>query len=194
MIAGISSHLFSPHHHHRFDRGLSPLDGLPDARKLLTLRALVEAQEGGPRSSSLDLSSLSLSASDGQVVGVKGAAAATTDTDAGLNGGKRRPPSLREVKVPRLVFRGPSSGSMSAGAKGAQEEDDGSEDGDGGEGQEEEEEDGDLAELVAAANRVRVHHTVKMYALEMLEEGVLEDVVAFVRADPTCRVVVTGYV
>ena len=204
-----------------FDRALAPVEGLADARELLARRALVDAREGGLRSS-LDLS-LSLSASNRRLPRQPAATTATTTTAAagtgpaasataastggashggGQNGGgRRRPPSLNFLKLPKAVFRGRSDGTRAAATAGAGREE-GGELGDGDDdGSVEDEEGGtwgdddeDLAGLVGAASRVRVHHTVLQYAREMLEEGVLEDVMAFVRADPRCRVIVTGWV
>ncbi len=48
-------------------------------------------------------------------------------------------------------------------------------------------------DLVAQAATVRVHSTVKRYFDEMLEEGVLGDVLAHLEADPSTKLVVTGY-
>jgi hypothetical protein len=189
-----------------FDRGLCPFDGLADARELLALRELGGAQGDG-LGSSLN-SSLSLSASaSGRHVPTPTTTTTTTTAAAAAgtggpetHGGRRRPSSLKEVKIPRAVFRGRSDGTVAAGAakkggvQGQEGEEDGSDndsDGGGHEEEEEEEEDGDL---VAAASRVRVHHTILQYAREMLDDGVLDDVMAFVKADPDCRVIVTGCV
>lgn len=195
-----------------FDRALAPVEGLADARELLARRALVDAREGGLRSS-LDLS-LSLSASDRRLVcptsttttadtsPAASATAASTGGASGQNGGgRRRPPSVNFLKLPKPVFRGRSDGTRPAATAGAGREeeggdgDDGDDDGsveDGEGGTWVDDDDEDLAGLVGAASRVRVHRTVLQYAREMLAEGVLEDVMAFVRADPRCRVIVTG--
>eukprot|EP00624_Nannochloropsis_granulata_P004517 evm.model.NODE_32404_length_21628_cov_21.808304.3 len=47
--------------------------------------------------------------------------------------------------------------------------------------------------LVAKAGTVRVHNTVKRFAEEMLDEGVLDDVLAHLETTPDSRLVVTGY-
>lgn len=198
-------------------------DGLADARELLARRQLVDAQEGGLRSS-LNLS-LSLSVSDRRLAptgAATAAAAATAPTveagaeaeaaagegeqhGAGAGAGRRRPPSLKEVKLPKAVFRGRSDGTRAPPSTASMQDEDEDEDDDDegsvGDGEGAAAGDGwdgwdgdDLAGLVGAASRVRVHRRVLQYAREMREEGVLEDVLAFVRADPRCRVVVTGWV